>query len=117
METTVDKITVSYCDVDRLFYIRRNGEGIHSQKTQPTQTDIIEALISDRWTERFNDMREGKKVRVSKRIYWEMLGSVPPIKQTATSFYCGEPYSGNLYYFFHIDENDGKRYGELKPIT
>ena len=44
-----------------------------------------------------------------------MLGSVPPIKQTANSFYCGEPYSGNTYYYFE-KEQDGFIYGQLKSI-
>lgn len=116
MTTTEQKIEITYSDVDRLFYIRRNGEDLHAQKERPTQTDIIEALQSDNWQARFDDMRSGKKVRVSERIYWDMLCSVPPIKQTANSFYCGEPYSGNLHYFFYLDENDGKRYGQLKQV-
>ena len=111
-----NKVTISYSNVDRLFYISRNGEDIHAQKTKPTDTDIIEALTSDDWQARFDDMRNGKTVRVSARIYWDMLESVPPIKQTANSFYCGEPYSGNLHYFFYLDENDGKRYGKLKQL-
>lgn len=112
-----EKIEIAYSNVDRLFYIRRNGEDIHAQKSRPNQTDIIEALKSDNWKARFDDMRSGKKVRVSSRIYWDMLGSVPPIKQTANSFYCGEPYSGKKHYFFYLDENDGKRYGQLKELT
>ena len=107
---------ITYCNVDKLFYIRHNNEDIHYQQTKPNDTDIIEALISDNWKARFDDMGAGKRVRVSTRIYWDMLGSVPPIKQTANSFYCGEPYSGNLYYFFYIDENNGKRYGQLKEL-
>jgi len=117
MNTTEERVTTSYCNVDKLFYINRNGEEIHSQKTKPNDTDIIEALASDNWSARFSDMREGKTVRVSDRIYYDMLGSVPPIRQTATSFYCGEPYSGNKHYFFYRDENDGKRYGKLKEIV
>lgn len=117
MTTTEDKVTVSYCNVDKLFYISRNGEEIHSQKTKPNETELIEALASDNWKARFDAMREGKTVRVSDRIYWDMLCSVPPIKQTHNSFYCGEPYSGGLHYFFYKDENDGKRYGKLKSIN
>lgn len=113
---TEEKITTHCCGVDNLFYIRRNGEDLHAQKSRPTQTDIIEALISDDWKARFDDMRSGKTVRVSARIYFDMLCSVPPIKQTANSFYCGEAYSGNRYYFFYLDENDGKRYGKLKEL-
>lgn len=116
MNTTQEKIETSYCDVDKLFYIRRNGEDIHIQKTLPTQTDIIEALMSDNWSARFNDMREGKRVRVSERIYWDMLCSVPPLKQCQNSFYCGEAYSGNKHYYFEKDEN-GIIYGELKSIS
>ena len=106
---------ITYCNVDKLFYIRHNDEDIHYQQTKPNDTDIIEALISDNWQARFDDMRAGKKVRVSARIYWDMLGSVPPIKQTANSFYCGEPYSGNTYYYF-VKEQDGFIYGQLKSI-
>ena len=115
MTTTEDTVKTTYCNTDKLFYISRNGEEIHSQKEKPTQTDIIEALQSDNWKARFDDMREGKKVRVSERIYWEMLGAVPPIKQTANSFYCGEAYSGNIHYYFE-KEQDGFIYGQLKPI-
>lgn len=114
--TEQEKIETTYCDVDKLFYIRRNGEDLHAQKERPTQTDIIEALQSDNWKARFDDMRSGKKVRVSSRIYWDMLCSVPPKKQTANSFYCGEAYSGNKHYFFYLDENDGKKYGQLKEL-
>lgn len=112
-----NKVTITYCNVDKLFYISRNSEEIHSQQTKPTDTDIIEALTSDDWKARFDDMRSGKTVRVSDRIYYDMLCAVPPIKQTANSFYCGECYSGNLYYYFYRDENDGKRYGKLKTIS
>lgn len=116
MTQTEEKIEIAYSDVDRLFYIRRNSEDIHAQKTRPTQTDLIEALRSDMWMARFDDMREGKRVRVSRRIYWDMLGSVPPIKQTANSFYCGEPYSGSAHYYFER-ESDGKIYGCLKNLV
>ena len=112
-----ETIDIAYSNVDRLFYVRRNGEDIHSQPTRPTQTDLIEALISDNWGARFEDMRKGKTVRVSDRIYYDMLGSVPPAKYTPNAFYCGEPYSGNLHYYFYRDENDGKRYGKLKSIS
>ena len=114
---TEEKIETTYCDIDKMFYIRRNGEDLHAQKSRPTQTDIIEALKSDIWKARFDDMREGKTVRVSSRIFYDMLGSVPPKRQTENSFYCGEAYSGNKYYFFYVDKNDGKRYGKLKEIT
>ena len=107
---------IKYCNVDRLFYIHYKGEAIHSQKTKPTDFELLEALMSDAWQPRFNDMRERKTVRVSDRIYYDMLGSVPPIKHTSSSFYSGECYSGNLYYFFWID-SDGKRYGKLKTIN
>lgn len=59
-------------------------------------------------------MRDGKKVRVSDRIYFEMLGAVPPIKYTGGSFFCGEPYSGNMHYYFSTE--DGKRFGQLKAL-
>jgi len=118
METTTEeKIEVTYSEVDRLFSIIRNGEDLHAQLLRPTKTDIIEAYASDDWMERFKDMREGKRVRVSARIYWDMLGSVPPLKYTGKSFYCGEAYSGNKHYFFELDEEDGKRYGQLKELT
>jgi len=114
MKTTEQRIVINYCGVNRLFAIERNGEDIHEQPTRPNETDIIESLKSDNWTERFKDMREGKKVRVSSRIYFDMLGAVPPIKQTATSFFCGEPYSGNLHYYFSTE--NGKRYAQLKAV-
>lgn len=66
--TTEEKVEIVYSSVDRLFYIRRNGEDIHQQKERQTQTDIIEASQSDNWQARFDDMRAGKKVRVSARI-------------------------------------------------
>ena len=105
---------IKYCNIDRLFYIEHNGEEIHAQPTKPNETELIEALSSDNWGARFDDMRGGKKVRVSDRIYFDMLGAVPPKKQTANSFFCGEAYSGNLHYYFSLE--DGKRYGQLKPI-
>lgn len=109
------KAEITWCNVDRLFYINRNGEAIHHQQTKPNDTDIIEALMSDNWIDRFEDMRNGQRVRVSERIYWDMLGSVPPIKQTSNSFFCGDPYSGDLHYYF-IKEEDGLIYGQLKSI-
>lgn len=108
------KAEISFCEIDKLFYISYNGEEIHAQPKKPNETEIIEALSSDNWEERFNDMRNGKKVRVSDRIYYQMLGAVPPIKHTQTSFFCGERYSGNLYYFF--SKENGKKFGELKAI-
>ena len=116
MTTTEQKIEIAYCGIDKLFYIKRNGEDIHQQQTRPNETELIEALQSDNWENRFNDMRAGKKVRVSCRIYYEMLGSVPPLKQTANSFYCGEPYSGNTHYYYERDEKTSKIYGQLKTI-
>lgn len=109
------KIETTYCEVDKLFYIKRNGEEIHAQKSRPDETELIEALNSDNWQARFDDMRSGKRVRVSHRIYWDMLGSVPPLKQTSNSFFCGEPYSGDKHYYF-IREEDGKIFGELKKV-
>jgi len=108
-------VVVNWCNIDRLFYLQNNGEEIHHQQNKPTETDIIEALVSDNWASRFEDMQSGKRVRVSDRIFYQMLGSVPPIKQQLGSFYCGEAYSGNLYYFFNTE--DGKRYGQLKQLT
>ncbi len=109
------KIETIYCEVDKLFYIKRNGEEIHAQKSRPNETELIEALKSDNWQARFDDMRSGKRVRVSRRIYWDMLGSVPPLKQTSNSFFCGEPYSGDKHYYF-IREEGGKIFGELKKV-
>lgn len=107
-------VVVNWCNVDALFYLHHNGTEIHHQKEKPTETDIIEALASDNWQSRFEDMRSGKKVRVSDRIFYDMLGSVPPINQKSGSFYCGEPYSGNLHYYFSTE--NGKRYGQLKAL-
>jgi len=112
----MNDVKITYSNVDSGFYIIRNDDDLHFQQTMPTDTDIIEALASDNWTARFDDMKEGKTVRVSDRIYYSMLESVPPAKYTSNGFYCGEAYSGNLYYYFYRDENDGKRYGKLKPI-
>ena len=118
METThEEKIEIYWSYVDQLHSIRRNDEVIHSQKRRPNETEIIESVMSDNWSERFKDMREGKRVRVSARIYWDMLGAVPPLKHTMNSFYCGEAYSGNKHYFFELDESDGKRYGQLKQLA
>jgi len=114
MENIIEAVTISWSAPDRLFYINRNKETIHSQKTLPNQMELIEALQSDNWTARFGDMREGKRVRVSDRIYWHMLECVPPIKQTVNSFYNGEAYSGDHYYYF--ETKNGKRYGELRPL-
>ena len=114
MENIIEAVTISWSAPDRLFYINRNKETIHSQKTLPNQMELIEALQSDNWTARFVDMREGKRVRVSDRIYWHMLECVPPIKQNGNSFYNGEAYSGGSYYYF--ETKDGKRYGELRPL-
>ena len=107
-------VVVNWCNVDKLFYLSNNAQDIHHQKEKPNETDIVEALVSDNWESRFEDMRNGKKVRVSDRIFYEMLGSVPPINQKLGSFYCGEPYSRNLHYFFSTE--DGKRYGQLKTL-
>lgn len=111
METNYN---VTYNNVDKLFYIYRGEEQIHHQQTKPTLEDIKEAELSDQWKEVFKQIGEGKKVRVSDRIYYDMLGAVPPIKQTLGSFYCGECYSDNLYYYFETIEC--KRYGSLKPL-
>lgn len=111
----IKTIAVSYCSIDRLYYISLDGKQIHHQPRLPTTTDIAGALDSDDWIERFLDMRHGRRVRVSKHIYSEMFGSVPPIHQTAASFYCGEPYSGDKYYYFE-KANDGFIYGQLKKL-
>ena len=108
-------ILTKWCNVDRLFYIEYNGEDIHYQKSKPNEAELIEALMSDRWAERFEDMRNGKRIRVSERIYWQMLGSVPPKRQTATSFYCGEEYANGYYYYF--EKKNGYCYGQLKQLT
>lgn len=115
MEEDIKTISVSYCSIDRLYYIRLDGKDIQHQERLPTPADIAEALVSDDWIERFRDMRQGMRVRVSAHIYYEMMGSVPPINQTATSFYCGEPYSGGYHYYFER-ANDGLIYGQLKEL-
>ncbi len=110
-----ENVVVTWCNIDKLFYLSSNDNEIHHQKEKPTEIDIIEALASDNWKSRFEDMRSGKRVRISDRIFYDMLGSVPPIKHKLGSFYCGEPYSGNLHYYFSTEE-DGKRYGQLKAL-
>lgn len=32
---------ITYCNVDKLFYIRHNDEDIHYQQTKPNDTDIL----------------------------------------------------------------------------
>jgi hypothetical protein len=108
------KAEIKWCNVDKLFYIYHNDEEIHYQQTKPNETEVIEALQSDNWKQRFQDMEDGKRVRVSERIYWDMLGAVPPIRQTGTSFYCGEPYSGSYHHYF--EKKDGYCYGQLKSL-
>jgi hypothetical protein len=112
---TPKKVSIKYCSIDNLYYIERNNEVIHYQQTRPTQEDINEAIESDNWSARFKDMAEGKTIRISERIYYDMLNSVPPIKQTSTSFYCGEAYSGNTHHFFF--KQKGKCYGHIKAIN
>jgi len=115
METTnQNQASVSYCNIDRLYYIRLNDEVIHTQQTKPTDQEIQTTLDSDHWNSRFEAMAKGERIRVSERIYFDMLGAVPPIKQTRTSFYCGECYSGRLYHFF--EKVDGHYYGQLKSL-
>ena len=114
------KLEVRFCNVDRLFYIYNENkysgemEEIHAQKTKPTNEEIKEALKSDNWKECFEDMKNGKIVRVSERIFWHMLGSVPPINQTEKSFYNGEAYSGRLHYYF--EKKNGFCFGQLKEL-
>jgi hypothetical protein len=110
-----EKAIVKYCSIDKLFYIYRNEEPIHAQTKKPTEPEIIEALNSDNWQQVFKQMANGERVRVSIRIYFDMLGVVPPIKYHNGSFYVGEPYSGRLHHFFER-EHDGKYYGQLKEL-
>lgn len=112
---TRQDVKITYCNIDNLFYIYRNEEQIHTQPTKPNETQLIESLMSDNWHSAFDQMKEGKTVRVSDRIYYDMLGCVPPLKYTANGFYCGEAYSGNLHHYFYIE--DGKRYGKLKEAN
>lgn len=114
METTEQKIELSYCNIDKLFYVRRNDEIIHYQKDKPNQTEIVKALGSDDWKSVFDQMRGGKKVRVSYRIYYEMLGCVPPRKTWNNGFAVGEAYDGNIYH--HFWKEDGFYYGQLKQL-
>ena len=110
-----NQLVLNWCTIDRLFYIELNGQEIHQQQTKPTDAELLEAYLSDQWDAVFNTMRAGERVRVSERVYYDMLGAVPPKKQNATSFYCGEPYSGSLYYYF--EKVDGKYYGQLKSLN
>lgn len=110
-------ITVNYCGIDRLFYIYSHEATIHTQQTKPTQKDIDDAVLSDQWNARFKDMRNGNEVRVSERILDDMWGSVPPIKvniKPNMSFFCGEPYAGDYYYYF--ESKNGFKYGSIKNI-
>lgn len=112
----MQNITTTYSAVDRLYYVRKNDEVIATIRNKPTESDLIEIEWSDNWQSVFLSIKKGNKTRVSSRIFSEMLGAVPPIQFNGESFYCGECYSGNLYYYFSTDK-DGKHYGELKPIT
>ncbi len=116
IKTINEKVSVKYSEIDRLFYIEFQETTIHAQQSQPNETEIIEALISDNWEKRFEAMRKGERVRISNRIYYEMRDSVPPLRFKTNSFYCGEPYSGNYHYYFEI-EDDGKRYGLLRKLV
>jgi len=64
-------------------------------------------------------MKNGNEVRVSDRIWDDMLESVPPlkfqVKPNSTSFFCGEPYSDQFYYFF--ERRNGFRYGSIRHIN
>jgi hypothetical protein len=113
--TTKNLVNVSFCNIDKLFYIYRNEEQIHAQLEQPTETDLVEALQSDDWKHVFEKMRDGYRVRVSMRIYFDMLGCVPPIRYKNGSFYVGEAYAGRFHHFFER-EKDGKCYGQLKQL-
>ncbi len=113
--TTKDLVIVSFCNIDKLIYIYQNDKLIHAQLEQPTETDLVEALQSDDWEHVFKKMRDGERVRVSRRIYDDMLGCVPPIQYKNGSFYVGEAYDGRFHHFFEI-EKDGKCYGQLKQL-
>ena len=110
-----NQLILKWCNIDKLYYIELNGEEIHHQQTKPTDAELLEAYLSDQGKAVFETIETGKRVRVSERIYYAILGAVPPKKQTATSFYCGEPYSGNLYYYF--EKVNGKCYGQIKKIN
>ena len=112
---TEESLKTTYCQTDKLHYVYLNEEVIHYQQTKPNNDDLLSAYTSDQWEPRFDDMRAGERVRVSQRIFDEMLGAVPPKRFTGSSFYCGECYSGNLYYYF--EKVDGICYGCLKPIS
>lgn len=110
-------ITLSYCTVDKLHYIYSHEVTIHTQKKKPTLEDINNAVAADQWNARFKDMRNGIEVRVSERIWDDMFGSVPPINVNVKpnmSFFCGEPYSEDYYYYF--ESRDGFKYGSIKNI-
>ena len=47
----------------------------------------------------------------SEALYFEALGSVPPIYLPNGTWQMGEPYSGSLYYTFY--SNNGKYYSCL----
>ena len=114
-----EQLSVSYCNIDKLYYIRRNEQDVHHQQTKPTETELLEAYHSDQWKDVFNAMAAGERVRVSERIYHDLMECVPPIYgKKSGSFYCGEAYSHNsngaTYHYFETVE--GKRYGQIKNI-
>jgi hypothetical protein len=89
--------TVSYCSVDRGFYIRSFGNNIHFQIARPTAQDVNEALKSDDWTEVFKRIGLGKTVRISTRIFHMM-------------------HDGNFNnnYSFWRNPDNGQHFAELK---
>lgn len=114
--TMTSHLTVKYCAVDKLYNVYKSDELIGSLTTKPTENDLFEMLVSDNWKYVFEQMGKRKRTRISPRIFEQMLGAVPPIKFNGSSFYCGECYSGNLYYYFNTEPN-GEMYGQLKPLT
>lgn len=64
----------------------------------------------------YNDLKKevsikGTFVEVSEQLFYDALGSVPPIYIASNMFQMGEAYSNDLYYTFFSD--GGKYYGCL----
>lgn len=82
--------------------------------TIPTWTDAINIINADYAAGR-NRLQE-----ISERQFDEMLGAVPPVRQTATGYVCGEPYdfndNGDAVYYCGLYQ-EGKYYMVLWSLS
>jgi len=110
----MENLKITFSPIDRLYYITQNDQEIHYQTGKPTEQDIAAAVFSNDWEARFKEIKKGKEVRVSDYIYYSMLESVPPKKHKGNSFFNGECFHANYYYFF--EKRDGFCFGSLRDI-